>query len=88
MSNCIAAIQDIFAKQLLLSDVSPSTELLDSGILDSMRLVELLFHLEQRFGYSPNLADLDLGNLRSIESIADLVAAPLPATATGSEVHA
>lgn len=73
MSDCLTAIQNIFADKLLLSGISPTTDLLDSGLLDSMTLVELLFNLEKQFGYNPNLADLDIENLRSIQRIADLV---------------
>jgi acyl carrier protein len=36
-------------------------------------MVELLFNLEQRFGFSPNFASLDLENFRSIEKIAEMI---------------
>ena len=76
MSDCVEEIQSIFSDVLLRKGVTPSTDLLESGLLDSMSFVELLLNLEQRFGYSPNLADLDLEHFRSINKIAELVAVP------------
>jgi acyl carrier protein len=61
---------------LLRKGITPSTDLLESGLLDSMSFVELLLQLEQRFGYTPHLVDLDLEHFRSINRIAELVSAP------------
>ena len=38
-----------------------------------MGLVELLFNLEQQFGFQPDINNLDFDQFRSIESIANLV---------------
>jgi acyl carrier protein len=82
MSDCVAEIQNMFADKLLLPGVSPTTDLLETGLLDSMTLVELLFNLERQFGYQANLAELDLENLRSIQRIASLIEpVPLPSKA-------
>lgn len=78
MSTCVDEIQTIFSDVLLRKGVTPSTDLLESGLLDSMSFVELLLQLEQRFGYTPHLADLDLEHFRSINKIAELVATPAP----------
>ena len=75
MSNCVQEIQSIFTESLLQDGITPTTDLLESGLLDSMNFVELLFNLEQRFGFTPNLADLDLEHFRSINKIAELVTA-------------
>ena len=75
MSNHVHQIQSIFRDVLLREEVTPTTDLLSSGLLDSMSFVELLFNLEQRFGLAVNLADLDFENFRSINQIAALVAA-------------
>jgi D-alanine--poly(phosphoribitol) ligase subunit 2 len=77
MSKCVDEIQTIFSDVLLRKGVTPSTDLLESGLLDSMSFVELLLNLEQRFGYTPNLAELDLEHFRSINKIAELVSAPV-----------
>lgn len=54
---------------------SPDTDLLESGILDSLQFVELLLQLEQRFGFRIRIDDMDLDDLRTLARIARLVAA-------------
>jgi D-alanine--poly(phosphoribitol) ligase subunit 2 len=73
MSDCVHEIQMIFAKVLMRDVVSPTTDLLETGLLDSMGMVELLFNLEQRFGFTPNFTELDFENFRSIEKIAEMI---------------
>jgi acyl carrier protein len=73
MSECVREIQLIFSKVLMRGTISPTTDLLETGLLDSMGMVELLFNMEQRFGFTPNFAELDLENFRSIEKIAEMV---------------
>jgi acyl carrier protein len=73
MSDCVHEIQMIFSQVLMREAVSPTTDLLETGLLDSLGLVELLFNLEQRFGFTPNFAELDFENFRSIEKIAEMV---------------
>ena len=75
MSDCIKQIQIIFSDILLREVDSPTTDLLDTGILDSMALVELLASLEQKFSLTLNIIDLDLENFRSIQSIGEFVSA-------------
>ena len=73
MSDCLREIQVIFSDVLLRDVALPTTDLLETGVLDSMALVELLLSLEQRFGFRVNIMELDLENFRSIEKIADFV---------------
>jgi acyl carrier protein len=68
----------IFSKVLMRGTVSPTTDLLETGLLDSMGMVDLLFNMEQRFGFTPNFAELDLENFRSIEKIAAMVEVSSP----------
>jgi acyl carrier protein len=74
MSEYIQRIHFIFSDVLLREVDSPKTDLLDTGILDSMALVELLLNLEQQFSLVIDITDVDLDNFRSIETIAELVA--------------
>ena len=48
-------------------------DLIESGLLDSMALVELLHAIEQEFGIELPLEDLDVDLLRSIRGIASYV---------------
>ncbi|HKA39836.1 MAG TPA: phosphopantetheine-binding protein [Burkholderiales bacterium] len=63
---------------------SPDTDLLESGVLDSLQLVELLLQLERRFGLQVKVEDIDLDDLRTLERIARLVAGNGGATSATS----
>lgn len=65
----------VFAERLHLDVPSADTELLDTGLVDSLMLVELLAHLEEEFGLTVTAEDLEIENFRSVERIARLVAA-------------
>jgi acyl carrier protein len=52
---------------------SVETDLFDSGILDSQRLVELLFQIEQSFDTQIDVQDFEIENFRCIETIAKLI---------------
>jgi D-alanine--poly(phosphoribitol) ligase subunit 2 len=73
MTNSISKIEDLFLDRLNTRVESPETDLLESGILDSIALVELLFGLEQEFGVRIAIADLDIDSFRSIASIASMI---------------
>jgi acyl carrier protein len=70
----IGDIRGIFADKLAIEVESPSVDLLDTGLVDSVTLVELLLVLEQQFGVSLPLEDIEMEDLRSVARIADLVA--------------
>jgi acyl carrier protein len=52
---------------------SVETDLFDSGILDSQRLVELLFQIEQNFDTEIDIQDFEIENFRCLEKIANLI---------------
>lgn len=60
----------LFRDQFHLDVPSVDTDLLETGLLDSLHFVELLLHLEQDFGMKVDAAALDLDQFRSIASIA------------------
>lgn len=66
-------ITAIFSEELYVEVPSPATDLLQGGYLDSLRMVELLLRLEERFGISINLESMELEHFRSVERIALLV---------------
>jgi methoxymalonate biosynthesis acyl carrier protein len=51
------------------------TDLIESGILDSAMVVDLVLYLEERFAVTVALEDLEFENFATIESIAGFVAA-------------
>ena len=71
----IGRLDALFAESLHVEVPSPDTDLLETGVLDSLQLVELLLQLEQRFGFQLKIEDIDLDDLRTLARIARLVAA-------------
>ena len=65
----------LFAESFQIEVPSADTDLLESGILDSLQFVELLAQLERHFGFRVKLEDIDLDDLRTLARIARLVAA-------------
>ncbi len=53
--------------------LATDTDLLDEGLLDSLLLVDLIFHLEERYGVSLGGDQVSPGNFRSVRTIAGLV---------------
>ena len=73
MTDCVARITSLFSEKLLVEVESADTDLLDSGILDSMRFVELLLNLEHEFGFRVIIESLEMEDFRSLSRIAELV---------------
>ena len=65
----------LFVESLHIEVPSTDTDLIETGILDSLQLVELLVQLEQRFGFIIKIDEIDLDDLRTLAGIARLVAA-------------
>ena len=63
-------LTELFARKLNLEVASVDTDLVGTGLLDSLTLVELMAQLEETFGVSISTDDLELENFRSIASIA------------------
>jgi methionyl-tRNA formyltransferase len=65
----------IFRDSLKIAVPTPATELIATGLLDSLGFVELLVHLEKHFGIAIAMESLEPDNFRSVASIAAFVAA-------------
>jgi len=76
-------VVELFAEKLNLDVASAETDLIETGLLDSLALVELLVQLEESFDVSISTDDLELENFRSITSIAVFV---MQRAAVGVEV--
>lgn len=57
------------------SNLTDSTELKESGILDSLSTLKLVTFLEEQYKVEFEANDLDAGNLATVANIAALVAA-------------
>lgn len=84
-------LSTLFVDEFCFDPPTPDLDLIETGILDSHQLAELLLTLEREFGCSIALEDIDLDDLRTLESVARLIAKrtvekvteALPAGATG-----
>lgn len=74
-ANVTDRVQRLFVETLNTAAPSPEADLIDSGVLDSLALVELLFALEREFGVTIPLEELDIDTFRTVASISELVAA-------------
>jgi methoxymalonate biosynthesis acyl carrier protein len=68
----------LFADKLHIEVPSPDTDLIETGLLDSLRLVELLLHIESELGSHIPLEEVDLDDLRSTRRIAGLIVGRAP----------
>ncbi|MBI3758423.1 MAG: acyl carrier protein [Deltaproteobacteria bacterium] len=66
-------ITELLATHLHLEVPSAETDLLGSGLLDSLGLVELLALLEQEFDVQISLDELELDHFRTVATIAAFV---------------
>ncbi|MCG3162920.1 MAG: D-alanine--poly(phosphoribitol) ligase subunit 2 [Acidobacteria bacterium] len=67
-------LAEIFSQHLNVQAPASDTDLLATGIMDSLALVELILRIEQDFGVQVSVDDLELENFRSLDSIARFVA--------------
>jgi acyl carrier protein len=67
-------VASLFAEKLNLDVASVETDLIETGLIDSLALVELLAELEESFDVSISTDDLELENFRSITNIAGFLA--------------
>ena len=73
-STFIGQLTDLFAQQLEVEVPAPDTDLFETGILDSLRFVELLAALEETFGIQVSVEELELDDFRSVARIARFLA--------------
>ncbi len=75
----VARIRRILRERVNVDVPDADTDLLDTGLLDSMTLVELLAELEKEFGIPIDIAELELDDLRTVARIGAFVAAAVEA---------
>jgi D-alanine--poly(phosphoribitol) ligase subunit 2 len=69
----IGRLGAIFVECLHIEAPPSDVDLFESGIVDSLQLVELLLQLERRFGVQIAIESIDLDKLRTLGRIARLV---------------
>jgi acyl carrier protein len=78
-----AQLNSLFIDKLNVRVPTPDTDLITSGLLDSMQIVELVVQVEQQFGLRIDLERVDFDDLRSLAGIARLIGAAGPAPGNG-----
>jgi acyl carrier protein len=73
-----AQLRAFFSEKLSVVVSSVDTDLVQTGILDSLALVELLTYIEKEFGTEISLDDLGIEDFHSIAKIAEYVDAHSP----------
>jgi len=63
----------LFGDELLIDVGSATTDLIETGLLDSLALVELIAAIEQEFQVDLALDALEIDAFRTVESIAAFV---------------
>lgn len=74
-ADVIDRLRELFAIVLNVRVPTDDTDLLGSGLLDSLALVELLVHVEQTFGLTIELEELEVEHFRSLRTIGATVTA-------------
>lgn len=69
----VGDIRAVLRDHLTVMVESPDVDLLETGLVDSIGLVELILQLEDRFGVSLPMDTLEIDDFRSINRIADLI---------------
>jgi D-alanine--poly(phosphoribitol) ligase subunit 2 len=72
-NGLVEDIRSVLRERLHVLVDSPDLDLLESGSLDSIGLVELVLQLEERFEVSLPMETLEIDEFRSINTIAGLV---------------
>jgi acyl carrier protein len=65
----------LFREELFIDVPSADTDLIDSGLIDSLQLVRLLVHVERDLGFRIPLGEIDVEDLRSLARIARVISA-------------
>jgi len=72
-------IDAIFAGRFDTRITSRDVDLIETGLVDSVRIVELVLELERRFGVSLPFEELEIDDFRTVARLAARIARTLPA---------
>jgi acyl carrier protein len=71
--DAIERITRLLTEVLHIEVANLDTDLIETGVLDSLLMVDLLFHIEQEFGISIPLNDESLDSLRTVRGISEMI---------------
>jgi acyl carrier protein len=73
MSEVLPELMLLFQNELNVDVPSADTDLVESGLLDSLMLVDLLVAIENKFNVSLPLEEVDLEQLRDARRLANML---------------
>lgn len=68
-----AELLRLFSDKLNIMVPSMTTDLFESGVMDSQKFVELLLHIEEEFNTQISVEKFEIDNFRSIAKMASLI---------------
>lgn len=71
-ADVVEQLRQFIERKHNMAALEPDRELLNSGLMDSLMLVEILLFIEDKYGISPAIDDID-ENFGTLESIAAYV---------------
>jgi methoxymalonate biosynthesis acyl carrier protein len=80
-TGLVGAIRELLSQRLFIEVDSPDVDLIDSGLVDSIGVVELILEIERRFEIELPPEQVEIDDFRSIHRIAMLVGRRLPSPA-------
>jgi len=66
-------ITRLLSEKVQIETFSIESDLVETGLLDSLKLVELMTSLEDEFGITISFDEIEIDNFRSVVSIAEYV---------------
>jgi acyl carrier protein len=76
--SLLAKLNALFLDKLNVKVPGPDTDLIESRLLDSLQIVELLVQIEQQFGLRIELEQIEIDDLRSVRGIARMIGNAAP----------
>lgn len=72
--NIHSRVSTIVKETLTVENIEIEQDLIESGLLDSLALVQLMMALEDRFDITISPEELDIEDYRSVKAISKMVA--------------
>lgn len=72
-NRLVSGIYAVLRERLMVIVASPDIDLFETGLVDSIGIVELILALEDRFGLSLPMENLEIDDLRTVGKIANLI---------------
>jgi acyl carrier protein len=72
-ATIVSSLTRLFRDELFIDVPSAETDLIDSGLIDSLQLVRLIMHVEREFGSRIPLGEIEVDDLRSLARLARVI---------------